>query len=140
MTDSGVEIEEEEFKELEREVKKEKFYLGLLSSIIPFNEIINYFNYINENIEYITMHKTKGSGIDNVIVVLDEYFWNEYDFTNLFDSNNNEAKKIDSQKLFYVACSRTKTNLTCVRLIKEDEESLLKSFFNSAICVDITTP
>lgn len=140
MRDSGIKIEEEEFKELEKELKKENFYLELFSPIITFKEVVNYYNYINEDIEYITMHKTKGSGIENVIVVLDEYFWNDYDFTNLFDSSNNEAKKIDSQKLFYVACSRTKINLTCVRLIKKDEESFLKSFFNSAVCVDLTTP
>ncbi|AXH09555.1 DNA helicase [Malaciobacter halophilus] len=137
MRDSGIEIEEEEFKELEKELKKENFYLGLFSPTVTFNEIINYYNYMNEEIDYITMHKTKGSGIDNVIVVLDEYFWNEYDFTNLFDSSNNEAKKIDSQKLFYVACSRTKTNLTCVRLIKEDEETLLKQFYPDAINVSL---
>lgn len=135
MQDANIDIEEEEFKELEKELKKESFFQDLFSSSVTFKEVINYYNYINEDIEYITMHKTKGSGIDNVIVVLDEYFWNEYDFTNLFDSNNNEDKKIDSQKLFYVACSRAKTNLTCVRLIKEDEESFLKSFFNSAVCV-----
>ena len=32
----------------------------------------------NEETEYITMHKTKGSSIENVIVVMDECFWKEY--------------------------------------------------------------
>ena len=137
MRDANIEIEEEEFKELEKKLKKERFFLGLFSSTVTFKEVSNYYNYINEYIDYITMHKTKGSGIDNVIVVLDEYFWNEYDFTNLFDPNNNESKKIDSQKLFYVACSRTKTNLTCVRLIKEEEENNLVTFFPNAINVTI---
>ncbi len=137
MKDAGIEIEEEQFKELEKEVKKEKFFRDLFSPEVTFQEVINYSNYMNEKMDYITMHKTKGTGIDNVIVVLDEYFWNEYDFTNLFDSNNNEAKKIDSQKLFYVACSRTKTNLTCVKLIKEDEETSLKQFYSNAIKIDL---
>ncbi|RXJ80169.1 UvrD-helicase domain-containing protein [Arcobacter sp. F2176] len=137
MNKAGIEIEEEQFKDLEREVKKEKFFIGLFSPDVTFQEITNYYNYINEKMNYITMHKTKGTGIDNVIVVLDEYFWNEYDFTNLFDSSNNEAKKIDSQKLFYVACSRTKTNLTCVKLIKEEEESNLLTFFSDAIKIDL---
>jgi DNA helicase II / ATP-dependent DNA helicase PcrA len=76
MTTTGVEIEEERFKELEKELKKEKLFIDLFSPIVTFEEVVNYYNYISEKVEYITMHKTKGSGIENVIVVLDEYFWN----------------------------------------------------------------
>lgn len=83
------------------------------------------------------MHKTKGSGIENVIVVLDKYFWIEYDFDKIFDPDINDDKKLTSQKLFYVACSRTKTNLTCVKLITEDEEILLNQFFADAIRIDL---
>jgi DNA helicase-2/ATP-dependent DNA helicase PcrA len=86
------EIEEGKFKELERKVKKENFYRDLFSKKINFHEIINYFEYIDEKTEYITMHKTKGSSIDNVLVVLDEYFWNEYSFKKLFQKENNEKK------------------------------------------------
>lgn len=137
MRDAGIKIEEEQFKELEKEVKKEKFFIDLFSPSITFQEVVNYYHYMNENIEYITMHKTKGSGIDNVIVVLDEYFWNEYDFSKIFDRTINDAKKIASQKLFYVACSRTKKNLTCVKLITQNEESFIQSFFHNAIRINL---
>lgn len=137
MTSAGIEIEEEQFNELEKELKKEKLFEGLFSPIVTFKEVINYCNYISEKVEYITMHKTKGSGIENVIVVLDEYFWNEYDFIKIFNTTINDAKKITSQKLFYVACSRTKKNLTCVKLITQDEESLIQSFFQSAERVNL---
>ena len=137
MNDAGIEIEEEQFKELTKELKKENLFLALFSPTVTFKEIINYYNYINEYIDYITMHKTKGSGIENVIVVLDEYFWNEYDFSKIFDSNINDTQKQASQKLFYVACSRTEANLTCVRLIKEDEEDLIKEFYPDAINVSL---
>ena len=137
MTSVGIEIEKEQFDELEKELKKEKLFEDLFSQIVTFQEVINYCNYINEKVDYITMHKTKGSGIENVIVVLDEYFWNEYDFSKVFDSNINDNKKIASQKLFYVACSRTKKNLTCIRLIMEDEENLIQSFFQSAERVNL---
>lgn len=132
MTSAGIEIEVEQFNELEKELKKEKLFEGLFSAIVTFKEVINYYNYISEKVEYITMHKTKGSGIENVIVVLDEYFWNEYDFSKIFDTTITDAKKIASQKLFYVACSRTKKNLTCVKLIIQEEESLIESFFQNA--------
>lgn len=137
MNDAEIEIEEEQFNELEKELKKEKLFEGLFSSIVTFQEVINYCNYMSEKVEYITMHKTKGSGIENVIVVLDEYFWNEYDFSKIFDTTINDAKKIASQKLFYVACSRTEKNLTCVKLITQNEESLIQSFFQSAIRIDL---
>jgi DNA helicase-2/ATP-dependent DNA helicase PcrA len=136
MTTAGIEIEEEQFNELEKELKNERLFEGLFSPIVTFKEVVNYFNYMSEKIEYITMHKTKGSGIENVIVVLDEYFWNEYDFGKIFDTTINDAKKIASQKLFYVACSRTKKNLICVKLITQDEESLIQSFFQNAIRID----
>lgn len=137
MTSAGIEIEEEQFNELEKELKKEKVFEGLFSSIVTFKEVINYCNYISEKVEYITMHKTKGSGIENVIVVLDEYFWNEYDFSKIFDTTINDAKKIASQKLFYVACSRTKKNLTCIKLITQDEEVLINQFFSNATAVSL---
>lgn len=137
MTSAGTEIEEEQFNELEKELKKEKLFEDLFSPIVTFKEVINYCNYMSEKVEYITMHKTKGSGIENVIVVLDEYFWNEYDFCKIFDTTISDTKKTASQKLFYVACSRTEKNLTCIKLITQDEESLIQSFFQNAIRIDL---
>lgn len=132
------EISEEEFKEYERLVKKETFYSDLFSEKIKFNEILKYFKYINEETEYITMHKTKGSGIDNVLVVMDEYFWSKYSFKTIFDSAETDIdKRLVNQKLFYVACSRAKTNLSCVRLITSDEEANIKGFFKNSIQISI---
>jgi len=127
-----IEIKEGEFKELERKVKKEIFYEEFFSKKVNFNEIINYFNYVDEQTEYITMHKTKGSSIENVLVVLDEYFWSKYSFKSLFDSDNNE-KKLKNQKLFYVACSRAEKKLYCLKIVKsEDEKKELLDFFPDA--------
>lgn len=99
-----------------------------------FTEVLNYYNYIDENIisDYITMHKTKGSGIENVMVVMDEYFWNKYNFKSIYDVNEEDLiKKSKNQKLFYVACSRTIKNLICVRIVSDDaEEKQLIDFFN----------
>ena len=124
-------LDQYDFEELERDVKKEIFYKGLFSDGLKFQEIINYFHYKNEDTEYITMHKTKGSGIDNVLVVLDEYFWSSYNFKSVFAD---KEENLESQKLLYVACSRAKSNLKCVRLVSsEDEKNDLKLFFENAI-------
>lgn len=118
------EIDEDTFKEQERNVKKKQFYQSLLSEDISFKEVMNYFTYENDQTPYITMHKTKGTGIDNVLVVMEEYFWNEYDFFSTFDPSEKDIAKVDKNKqLIYVACSRAKLNLRCVRLVSDQELS-----------------
>lgn len=123
-------LENEKFNDYEKLYKKERFYIELFSDKIKFDEIFKYFGYLNEETDYITMHKTKGSGIQNVLIVLDEYFWAKYNFKTIFDSNEtNDERKLYNQKLFYVACSRAIKNLVCVKLILSDEEDDLISFF-----------
>ncbi len=130
----------DEFDELSNLFKKEKFYLDFFSDKLKFQEIINYHKYLNEETEYITMHKTKGSGIENVLVVLDEFFWTEYDFKTIFNPDETDiTKKNKNQKLFYVACSRAIKNLICVKLINTDEKTEhIKNNFSNIEEVSIT--
>ncbi|MCS3868792.1 DNA helicase-2/ATP-dependent DNA helicase PcrA [Chryseobacterium ginsenosidimutans] len=133
MLEKDATVSEEEFIEFDKNRKKKNFYNELFSEKLKFSEVLNYYNYIDENIisDYITMHKTKGSGIENVMVVMDEYFWNKYNFKSIYDVGENDLmKKSKNQKLFYVACSRTIKNLICVRLVsEEEEEKQLLDFF-----------
>ena len=130
---------EEEYKELESIYKKENFYNVLLSDEIPFVEALCYYEYLNQDpnesvnfsTPFMTMHMTKGSGIDNVLVVMEEYFWNnEYDFSLLFKNEAAQNNKFEaSQKLIYVACSRARKNLVCIKLITfDEEEQFLQAF------------
>lgn len=131
-------IEKDIFEGFKSKLKKENFYIDLFSDKIRFNEIRNYYKYINEETEYITMHKTKGSGIDNVVVVLEEFFWPEYSFKSIFDPRETDLqKKLKNLKLFYVACSRAKGNLICIKLISKDEERDIKNFFVDTQKIDI---
>lgn len=133
---------EEEFEELESFYKKEVYYRKLFSKDMKFSEVLNYFYFINEKSQYITMHKTKGSGISSVIIVMEEYFWNTYDFSLLY-LNKKELndttlmKKIRSQKLIYVACSRAIENLTCIKMITQDEEKQFLKYFPMAQKLEI---
>lgn len=122
---------EDEFADYLKRYKKERFLNALLSNKIKFCEILNYYKYVNESSNYITMHKTKGSSIDSVIVVMDEYFWtSNYDFSLIFrDDPSKQKKKETSQKLIYVACSRARKNLTCICIIMpEQEEDFCRKF------------
>ena len=133
-----LELTEEIFKENERLYKKEKFYNELFSNKIKFKEILNYFSYLNEDTNYITMHKTKGTGINNVMVVLEEFFWYKYKFKTIFDSKEvNQTKKIFNQKLFYVATSRAINNLICIKVIESNDESELIKYFSNYEKIDI---
>ncbi|MCF6276714.1 MAG: hypothetical protein L3J07_02575 [Candidatus Magasanikbacteria bacterium] len=132
-TAKQMKVDKELFNEFLRKYNKELFYFDLFKNKkVSFKEIINYQEYIDENIksEYITMHKTKGGEIENVMIVLDEFFWNQYDFQIIFSDEELE-KKLKNQKLFYVACSRAVKNLICIKLIKEDEENNLLNYFSN---------
>ena len=125
-----VDLVEEVFKENEKLYKKERFFEELFSNKIKFKEIVNYSSYLNEDTNYITMHKTKGSGIKNVLIILDEYFWSKYKFKLIFDSQETDPiKKIFNQKLFYVASSRAIENLICIKIITPEEKENLIRFF-----------
>lgn len=125
---------EDVFDDWESIYKKERFINELLSPNLKFFEALNYSKYLAEETEYITMHKTKGSSIQNVIVVMDEFFWNEYKFSSLYlpESDSNANRKINSKKLIYVACSRAMSGLVCVKVLTADEVDSFKSTFPSA--------
>lgn len=126
-------LAEEKFNEYLRFYKKERFYNDLFSDKVKFKEIINYFSYLNGETDYITMHKTKGSGIENVMVILEEYFWySEYKFNTIFESSVEDLeKKLKNQKLFYVASSRAIKNLICVKIIAPSEENDILKYFEN---------
>ncbi|MBU2987345.1 AAA family ATPase [Saccharophagus degradans] len=134
-------LDQYEFDEFEKKVKKDTFFHDLFSKLIPFQEVLNYYNYSNEFTQHITMHKTKGSGIENVLVVLDEYFWNiEYNFRSIYSDDFDAVKKWKNQKLFYVACSRTIKNLKVVRLLSDaDEEREFTSTFKNSINIALNS-
>jgi DNA helicase-2/ATP-dependent DNA helicase PcrA len=131
MIAAGRVMDEYLFEELNRKDKRRKFYEVLFSNAAEFTEVLNYFDYLNDEKPFITMHKTKGTGIPEVIVVLDEYYWRDYDFRNIL-TKGFSGEQIMDRKLVYVACSRAIKNLTCVRLISSDEEeALLAAAFSS---------
>ena len=125
---------EDIFDDWESVYKKERFINELLSSNLKFYEALNYSKYLAEETEYITMHKTKGSSIQNVIVVIDEFFWNEYKFSSLYlpESDTNTNRTLNSKKLIYVACSRAMSGLVCVKVLTLDEVEYFKNTFPNA--------
>jgi len=136
--DSCVVSSEEEFDFFLLQWKKERFIKELFSSNLKFSEVLNYAKYLDEETDYITMHKTKGTSIPSVIVVMEEYFWNQYDFSLLYKPDGQKIeKKINSQKLIYVACSRARDNLVCVRILTGNEVEAFRQLFPQAVEISI---
>ncbi|MBR0597480.1 UvrD-helicase domain-containing protein [Sinanaerobacter chloroacetimidivorans] len=131
---------EEEFDYYKNLYKKEIFIETFFSQSIKFADALNYTRYLNENSNYITMHKTKGSSIDSVIVVMEEFYWNEYDFSLIYTDNSKQEKWENSQKLIYVACSRARKALSCIRLLLEDEVEDFLRVFPDAVEVKLEQP
>lgn len=131
-------IVEKHFDELKNNYNKKVFYQEFFSDDLKFSELKNYYRYFVEDEEskYITMHKTKGSGIDNVFIVLEEYFWTQYNFERIYNPSKNKDTDEDKRKmqknlnLLYVAASRAKKNLKILRVFNnEDDKNRFIDFF-----------
>lgn len=114
-----------DYSEMLNNFKAKRFYNEFFSGKLSFAQILAFYRYENDDSNFVTMHKTKGTGIENVLIVLDEYGWTaEYDFLSCFSGKKPQsAKEIASRKLLYVACSRTRKNLICVRLVSDQLEA-----------------
>lgn len=83
------------------------------SKIIKYSEIRALFKYRDGLSPYSTQHGVKGAEFNNVLVILDNGKWNQYNFNYLFENTANKESVIErTKKIFYVTCSRTKDRLT----------------------------
>lgn len=93
---------------------KSNNYLYNRVSKVTYNEFINYYNFYEHNTPFSTQHKTKGDQYKNVLIILDNGKWSNYNFEYLFNQSNpncNPNVLMRTQKLFYVCCTRTMENL-----------------------------
>jgi DNA helicase-2/ATP-dependent DNA helicase PcrA len=78
---------------------------------VKFSEFQNLYKYLEGQTPFSTQHKTKGSEFDNVLVILDNGRWNDYNFEYLFLNSGTPSVLERTQKIFYVCCTRAKENL-----------------------------
>ncbi|MDR1180742.1 MAG: AAA family ATPase [Bacteroidales bacterium] len=79
---------------------------------VKFNCFQNLYDYLEGFTPFSTQHKVKGTEFSNVLVILDNGKWNQYDYASLFACGSENEKVIKrTHKLFYVCCTRTKNNL-----------------------------
>lgn len=91
--------------------KAEKEYVYNRVKEVPFQEFQEVYDYLEEKTPFSTQHKTKGREYDNVLVILDNGGWNNYNFEKMFLNTASESVMERTQKIFYVCCTRAKENL-----------------------------
>lgn len=105
--DSGICVIDDKLKKFQEE--KEYVYNRVKS--VKFKEFQNLYNYLEGMTPFSTQHKTKGDEFDNVLVILDNGRWNDYNFGYLFLNSGTESVLKRTQKIFYVCCTRARENL-----------------------------
>lgn len=91
-------------------IEKNEYLFNRVKNV-KFNEFQKLYKYLEGKTPFSTQHKTKGREFDNVLVILDNGRWNEYNFEYLFLENGTESVLDRTQKIFYVCCTRSKRNL-----------------------------
>lgn len=93
---------------------KENEYLFKRVSGVRYDEFIYLYDYLEGFSPLSTQHKIKGEEFKNVLVILDNGKWNDYNFEYLFNPTQEKCNKrvlARTNKLFYVCCTRTMDNL-----------------------------
>jgi DNA helicase-2/ATP-dependent DNA helicase PcrA len=89
----------------------EKKYVYDRVKDVKFSEFQELYKYLEGFTPFSTQHKTKGTEFDNVLVILDNGGWNNYNFEKMFNGTASESVMNRSKKIFYVCCTRSKENL-----------------------------
>lgn len=98
----------------------------------PYADYAKSVNYTDDNTHFITIHKSKGLGFDNVILVFPEK-----EVGLQFLLNTDLQQKDDDHRLYYVACSRARNRLFInLPSIDEKEKALLKTRFGDVVNID----
>lgn len=105
--DTGICIIDDKLKKFQ----EEKEYVYNRVKGLKFSEFQNLYSYLEGMTPFSTQHKTKGDEFDNVLVVLDNGRWNDYNFGYLFLNRGTESVLKRTQKIFYVCCTRARENL-----------------------------
>ncbi|MFA6831439.1 MAG: UvrD-helicase domain-containing protein [Bacteroidaceae bacterium] len=79
---------------------------------VQYKEFVNLYNYLEGQTPFSTQHKTKGAEYENILVILDNGRWNNYNFDKLFTAIIREDSVVSrTEKIFYVCCTRAKERL-----------------------------
>lgn len=95
----------------------------------PYADYDKSVNYTDDNTHFITIHKSKGLGFDNVLLVFPEK-----KVGLAFLLNTDLTQMVDDHRLYYVACSRARNRLFInLPNLDEKEKAMLTSRFGDVL-------
>jgi len=87
-------------------------YLWARVKNVRYGQFQMLYKYLEGYTPFSTQHKIKGAEFKQVLVVLDNGNWNDYNFEYLFTNRTDKASVLErTQKIFYVCCTRAKEQL-----------------------------
>ncbi|MCV6622025.1 MAG: UvrD-helicase domain-containing protein [Cellvibrionaceae bacterium] len=89
--------------------RKEYIYFQVMG--LPYSQFRKLYFYLEGFTPFSTQHKTKGDEFDNVLVIMDNGNWNNYNFDALFTGQGRDTVIERSKKIFYVCCTRAMDRL-----------------------------
>lgn len=114
------------------DVDKKSFYDQLMN--IDYAQFNRLYQVYEKETPFSTKHGTKGDEFNNVMVVIDDNAWRNYNFNNFFSKTDTSEKRMKmTNNLFYVVCSRAKKNLAvvfCSELSEASKEVINQWFGN----------
>ncbi|MEU5341859.1 ATP-dependent helicase [Streptomyces sp. NPDC020766] len=91
---------------------------------VPYQEVIRFIEFREKRTPFHTQHGVKGDEFDNVIVVIDDASWTQYNMGKLLTGRDLDTRLERSRNLFYVSCSRARRGLAVVFLTDVPDEAL----------------
>jgi len=107
------------FDDVKKDKYQERFNRINKLKAIPYKEVIDLSQYIDNQTPFSTNHGVKGAQFENVIMVCGRG-WNQYNWNKMLEwfDGSYPAAKLDSfernRNLFYVGCSRAKKRLAII--------------------------
>jgi len=108
-------------EEVDKQNRDKAFYEELKK--VSYKEVSNFYEYIENLSPFSTKHGTKGDEFKNVLLVIDDTLWRNYNFNEVLAEDDSKNRYERTLNLFYVCCSRAKENLTVISLSEMNNEA-----------------
>lgn len=129
---------ESKLDDLNKDTNK-AFYNSLMS--VQYSEFIPLYNFVEKRTPFSTKHGVKGAEFENVLVVIDDNSWRQYNFNDVFAQNNTNVERYNrTRNLLYVCCSRTKSKLSvlCLSLLNDKAVNTVHDWFGNNNVFDVS--
>ncbi|WP_049871804.1 hypothetical protein [Catenulispora acidiphila] len=98
---------------------------------VPYQQWANFAQFREDQTPYSTQHSVKGAEFDDVLVVVDDTAWNQFNMGKMIAGIDKPERTERSRNMFYVCCSRARNRLAVVFLgdLPEGAEPVVQDWF-----------